>query len=205
MNGHHSETMFSRDNRGKAGQWLVDEAARNFPKGVSVASSGASVARPPARPVNPPSHGLPAPRAPEAVVAGSVHCRPRRFVDRHMVDLPRRLARDAEQEGQRVFTTNRQKHGWLDRDRPRAAADITSVADLAAAKSGCRETAVAKMLGSGINRAVLEATRTIDRRLEIERGYFAKRRERQRVKFAATLFLRHDRLRFREPDPLVPE
>jgi hypothetical protein len=32
MNGHHSETMFSRDNMGKARQWLVDEAARIFPK-----------------------------------------------------------------------------------------------------------------------------------------------------------------------------
>jgi hypothetical protein len=32
MNGHHSETMFSRDNMGKAGQRLVDEAARIFPK-----------------------------------------------------------------------------------------------------------------------------------------------------------------------------
>jgi hypothetical protein len=32
MNGHHSETTFSRQNMGKAGQWLVDEAARIFPK-----------------------------------------------------------------------------------------------------------------------------------------------------------------------------
>ena len=32
MNGHHSETMFSRGNMGKAGQWLVDEAARLSPK-----------------------------------------------------------------------------------------------------------------------------------------------------------------------------
>jgi hypothetical protein len=40
------------------------------------------------------------------------------------------------------------------------------VADLATAKSGFRETAVAKMLGSEINRAMLEATRTVDRRLE---------------------------------------
>jgi hypothetical protein len=32
MNGHHSETMFSRDRMGLAGQWLVDEAARLFPK-----------------------------------------------------------------------------------------------------------------------------------------------------------------------------
>ena len=28
MNGHHSETTFSREHMGKAGQWLVDEAAR---------------------------------------------------------------------------------------------------------------------------------------------------------------------------------
>jgi hypothetical protein len=27
MNGHPSETMFSRENMGLAGQWLVDEAA----------------------------------------------------------------------------------------------------------------------------------------------------------------------------------
>jgi hypothetical protein len=32
MNGHHSETMFRRENMGNAGQWLVDEAARLFPK-----------------------------------------------------------------------------------------------------------------------------------------------------------------------------
>jgi hypothetical protein len=36
MNGHHSETTFSRQNMGKAGQWLVDEAAR-ISQGVSVA------------------------------------------------------------------------------------------------------------------------------------------------------------------------
>jgi hypothetical protein len=32
MNGHHTETMFSQQNMGMAGQWLVDEAARLFPK-----------------------------------------------------------------------------------------------------------------------------------------------------------------------------
>jgi hypothetical protein len=32
VNGQKSETMFSRDNMRKAGQWLVDEAARLFPK-----------------------------------------------------------------------------------------------------------------------------------------------------------------------------
>jgi hypothetical protein len=31
MNGHHAETMFSRDNMGRAGQWLGDEAARLYP------------------------------------------------------------------------------------------------------------------------------------------------------------------------------
>jgi hypothetical protein len=31
MSGHHSEIMFSRENVGKAGQWLVDEATRLFP------------------------------------------------------------------------------------------------------------------------------------------------------------------------------
>jgi hypothetical protein len=30
MNGHPSETMFSRDRMGNEGQWLVDEAA-TFP------------------------------------------------------------------------------------------------------------------------------------------------------------------------------
>jgi hypothetical protein len=32
MNGHQAETMFSRDRMGLAGQWLVDEAARLYPK-----------------------------------------------------------------------------------------------------------------------------------------------------------------------------
>jgi hypothetical protein len=32
VNGHHAETMFSRPHMGRAGQWLVDEAARLFPK-----------------------------------------------------------------------------------------------------------------------------------------------------------------------------
>ena len=32
MIGHHAETMFSRDNMGNAEQWLVDDAARIFPK-----------------------------------------------------------------------------------------------------------------------------------------------------------------------------
>jgi hypothetical protein len=31
MNGHKSETMFSRDRMGEASQWLVDEAARLYP------------------------------------------------------------------------------------------------------------------------------------------------------------------------------
>jgi hypothetical protein len=31
VNGHKAETMFSRDNMGKAGQWLLDEAARLYP------------------------------------------------------------------------------------------------------------------------------------------------------------------------------
>jgi len=32
MTGHHAEMGFSRENMGKAGQWLVDEAAPLFPK-----------------------------------------------------------------------------------------------------------------------------------------------------------------------------
>ena len=32
MNGHHAETMSGRENMGKAGQWLVNEAARFYPK-----------------------------------------------------------------------------------------------------------------------------------------------------------------------------
>jgi hypothetical protein len=31
MNGHKSETMFSRDRMGEAPQWLIDEAARLYP------------------------------------------------------------------------------------------------------------------------------------------------------------------------------
>jgi hypothetical protein len=31
VNGHH-ETTFSRENMGRSGQWLVDEAARLYPK-----------------------------------------------------------------------------------------------------------------------------------------------------------------------------
>ena len=32
VNGHHAETIFSRPHMGLAGQWLVDEAARLYPK-----------------------------------------------------------------------------------------------------------------------------------------------------------------------------
>ena len=32
MNGHHSETMFSCETMRNAGQWLIDEATRLFPK-----------------------------------------------------------------------------------------------------------------------------------------------------------------------------
>jgi hypothetical protein len=32
VNGHKVETMFSRENMGRAGQWLIDEAARLYPK-----------------------------------------------------------------------------------------------------------------------------------------------------------------------------
>ena len=32
MNGHRSETVFSEQNMRMGGQWLVDEAARLFPK-----------------------------------------------------------------------------------------------------------------------------------------------------------------------------
>ena len=44
--------------------WLYPKAFQKFP-------GGASVARPPVRPMNPPGHGLPALRAPEAVVAAA--------------------------------------------------------------------------------------------------------------------------------------
>ena len=60
------------------------------------------------------------------------------------------------------------------------------------------------MLGSGINRPMLEATRTVDRSLETESADLAERRERWREKFAATLFLRHDQLPIGELDPLSP-
>src|SRR6266702_8701178 len=92
-----------------------------------------------------PGHGLPAPWAPEAVVAFVVHHRPWRHVDRHMVDLPRRQASGAGQESQCVFAANWQQLGWLDLDRPLTAG--ASVPDLGAAESGRRKTAVAEMIG----------------------------------------------------------
>jgi hypothetical protein len=35
MSGHHSETMFSRENMGNAGQWLVDERRGFSPRPFS--------------------------------------------------------------------------------------------------------------------------------------------------------------------------
>jgi hypothetical protein len=134
-----------------------------------------------------PSYGLPAPRALEAVVAFVVHHGPRRLVDRHMIDLPRRLARDAEQEGERVFAADWQQHGWLDLDRPSAAADGSSVPDLGATEAGRRETAVAEMLCHGVDGPMLVAAGAIDLRLEPEGGYLAERRERQRVEHPAKI------------------
>jgi hypothetical protein len=32
MNGHHAETIFSRENMRQAGHWLVEEATRLYPK-----------------------------------------------------------------------------------------------------------------------------------------------------------------------------
>jgi hypothetical protein len=61
------------------------------------------------------------------------------------------------------------------------------------------------MLGSGINGTMLVATRTVDGRLEIERGYLAERRERKRMQFPAALFLRNDRLRFPRVGSPIPE
>jgi hypothetical protein len=37
VNGHRSQTVFSRDRMALAGQWLIDEAARLYPGGVPVA------------------------------------------------------------------------------------------------------------------------------------------------------------------------
>ena len=70
-----------------------------------------------------PGHGFTAPRASEAVTAFAVHHRPRRLVDRHILDLPRRQARAAGQEGQCVFATDWQQYEWLDLDRLRGTAD----------------------------------------------------------------------------------
>ncbi len=143
--------------------------------------------RPPSRPVDTPGHGLAAPPALEAVAAFAVHHRPWRLVDRHILDLPRRQACAAGQEGHRVRAADLQQHGRLDLGRPRGAADIASVPDLGAAESGRRETAVAKMPGSRINGAMFMAGGAVDRRLESEGGYLAERREGQRVERPARL------------------
>ena len=76
-----------------------------------------------------PGHGFTAPRASEAVTAFAVHHRPRRLVDRHILDLPRRQARAAGQESERVFTADWQQHGWLDLDRPKGTADGANMSD----------------------------------------------------------------------------
>ena len=109
-------------------------------------------------------------RAPETVAAVPIDHRPWRLVDRHEVDLPRWRALSAGQKGDIVFAADRQKHGWLDLDRPRAAADSSSVSDLGAAESSRRETAVAEMFGSRIDGALLIAARTVDRRFEPKGG-----------------------------------
>ena len=67
MNGHHSETtsVQPRQHGEEAGQWLVDEAARHFPKGVSGSHSSGASARPAASSARDirQAYGLPAPRA----------------------------------------------------------------------------------------------------------------------------------------------
>jgi hypothetical protein len=85
---------------------------------------------------------------------------PRWLVDRDMIDRPGRQAGLAGQECQCVVAANSQQQGWLDLDRPRRAADIASVSDLGAAESGRCETAVAKMLCSRVDRAMLISRRS---------------------------------------------
>jgi hypothetical protein len=111
---------------------------------------------------------------------------PGRF-SRYILDLPRRQACAAGQERQRVFAADRQQYGWLDLDRPRAAADGASVSDLGAAESGRRETAVAEMFGSQVDGTMLIEAGAVDPRLEPKRRDFTKRREGQRVEHPARL------------------
>ena len=85
----------------------------------------------------------------EAVAAYPLRHRPWRLVDQHMVDLPRRLTRSAEQEGEVVLAADREQHSRLDLDGTGAATDIAGVPDVGAAKSCRRETAAAEMLCHG--------------------------------------------------------
>jgi hypothetical protein len=71
MNGHHAETQPREHASGRALAGRGGDTALS--EGVSVAPASASVARPPGWAVNTPRRGLPAPRAPEAVVALAVH------------------------------------------------------------------------------------------------------------------------------------
>jgi hypothetical protein len=144
---------------------------------AQVQTLGRRIPRPPRRPVDPPSDGLPAPRALEALVAVSVHHRPWRLVDRHMVDLPWRQACPAGKESEVVVAADRQQHRWLDLDRPGTPADVASVPSLGAAESGRRETAIAKMISGLVDWAMLIAARAVDLRLESERSDLAERRE----------------------------
>src|SRR5882757_4641735 len=60
------------------------------------------------------------------------------------------------------------------------------------------------MLGSRIDGTMLIAGGAVDRRLEPKGGYLAKRREGQRMQFAAVFRLCHDQAPMLGPDP-VPE
>jgi hypothetical protein len=151
------------------------------------------IARPPSRPVDAPSHGFPAPRTLEAVVAFAVHHRPRRLVDRHMVDLLRRQAGAVGQERRPVCLRRRLAAARRARSPPtpyirrRRQCTGSWCSGIGSSRNNGRG-----VVGSRINGAMLIAARAVDRRFEVERRHLARRRERQPMQFAAAFRLRHD-------------
>jgi hypothetical protein len=80
-----------------------------------------------------PIHRPAASWATEAVAA--VLLRPRRHVEAHLVNLPRRHACAAEQEGERRIATDRQQRRRFDRGLAQAAADRAIMPDVLATKT----------------------------------------------------------------------
>jgi hypothetical protein len=118
-----------------------------------------------------------------------------------MVDLPRRLTRPAEQEGEVVLAADREQHSRHGLDGTGAATDIACVPDVGAAKSCRRETAAAEMLCHGVDGPMLVAAWTEDPGLESERQHLSECREGQRMQFAAAFRLRHDQAPMLGPAP----